>query len=186
MKQQKLAKAGYLIISVIFYIAGAAYIVLPEVSSLTLCIISGIVLIAYGIIKIIGYFSKDLYCLAFQYDFACGMLLIVFGIIILVRSQQVIPHLSMGLGALVLLDSLLSIQMSRDAKQFGLETWYVILTAAIIAGVLGGVVIVSPFQTLQGRHIAAGCALLAQGFKSHCIVHLTVKTMKYRFTEPED
>lgn len=186
MKQQKLAKAGYLIISAVFYIAGAAYIVLPEVSPLTLCTLSGIVLIAYGVIKIIGYFSKDLYCLAFQYDLACGLLLIVFGVIALVRSQQIIPHLSMGLGTLILLDSLLSIQMSRDAKQFGLETWYVILAAAIAAGVLGGVVIISPFHTTLGQHIAAGCALLAQGFKSRCIVHYTVKSIERRIPGPAD
>lgn len=186
MKQQKLAKAGYLTISAVFYIAGAAYIVLPEVSPLTLCILSGIVLIAYGIIKIIGYFSKDLYCLAFQYDLACGLFLIVFGIIALVRSQQIIPHLSVGLGTLILLDGLLSIQMSRDAKQFGLETWYVILAAAIAAGVLGGVVIISPFHTTLGQHVAAGCALLAQGFKICCVVHYTVKTTERRMPEPAD
>lgn len=186
MKQQKLAKAGYLIISAVFYIAGAAYIVLPEVSPLTLCTLSGIVLIAYGIIKIIGYFSKDLYCLAFQYDLACGLFLIVFGLIALVRSQQMIPHLSVGLGTLILLDGLLSIQMSRDAKQFGLETWYVILAASIIAGVFGGVVIISPFHTSVGQHIAAGCALLAQGVKSQCVVHYTVKSMKHRLPEPTD
>lgn len=179
MKQQKLAKAGYLAISVVFYIAGIAYILTPDVPPLAICTISGIVLIAYGVIKIIGYFSKDLYCLAFQYDLACGLFLIVFGVVALTHSQRIIPHLSMGLGALILLDSLLSVQMSKDAKRFGLETWYVILTAAVIAGILGGVVIISPFHTALGQHIAAGCALLAQGFKSHCVVHYTVKPMKY-------
>ena len=185
MKQQQLAKTGYLMISVVFYIAGAAHILLPEPSPPALCAISGIVLVAYGVIKIIGYFSKDLYCLAFQYDLACGIFLIVFGIITLARSQQIIPHLSVGLGALILLDSLLSIQMSRDAKQFGLETWYVILAAAIVVGVLGGVVIISPFHTTAGQHIAAGCALLAQGMKSHCVVHYTVNTLSRRAEEPD-
>lgn len=186
MKQQKLAKAGYLAISAVFYIAGAAYMLIPDVSPLAVCSISGIILMAYGIIKIIGYCSKDLYCLAFQYDLACGLFLVVFGIIALVRSQRIIPHLSVGLGALILLDSLLSIQMSKDAKRFGLEAWYVILAAAIVSGVLGGLVIVSPFHTTLGQHIAAGCALLAQGFKSHCVVHYTVKTTKYRLPEPGD
>ena len=178
MKQQQFAKAGYLVISAVFYIAGVAYIILPEVSPLTLCIVSGVVLIAYGVIKIIGFFPKDLYCLAFQYDLACGLFLVVFGTVVLARSRQIIPHLSIGLGALILLDSLLSVQMSKDAKRFGLETWYVILAAAIAAGILGGVVVINPFQTTLGRHIAAGCALLAQGFKSHCVVHLTVKTAR--------
>lgn len=178
MKQQELAKAGYLMISVVFYISGIAYMLIPDVTPLAICIFSAVVLMAYGVIKIIGYFSKDLYCLAFQYDLACGSFLIVFGVIALVRSQRIIPHLSVGLGALILLDSLLSVQMSKDAKRFGLETWYVILAAAIAAGILGGVVVINPFQTTLGRHIAAGCALLAQGFKSHCVVHLTVKTAR--------
>lgn len=185
MKQQRLAKMGYLAISIIFYIAGAAYIILPEVSPLTLCILGGIVLIAYGIIKIIGYFSKDMYCLAFQYDFACGLFLIVFGIIALTCSQRLIPHLSVGLGGLILLDSLLTVQMSKDAKRFGLETWHIILAAAVITGILGSLVIIHPFQTPLGEHIITGCALLAQGFKSHCVVHLTVKTMDCCQTEPE-
>lgn len=186
MKQQKLAKAGYLVISAVFYIAGITYMLIPDVSPPVICHISGMILMAYGVIKIIGYFSKDLYCLAFQYDLACGLFLVVFGIIALVCSRQIIPHLSVGLGALILLDSLLSIQMSRDAKRFGLETWYVILTAAIAAGVFGGVVIISPFQTVLGQHIAAGCALLAQGFKSHCVVHYTVKTIQRRLPETAD
>lgn len=178
MKQQKLAKAGYLVIAVIFYVAGIFYMLTPDIPPLALCRISGAVLIAYGVIKIIGYFSKDLYCLAFQYDLACGLFLAVFGVIALTRSQQIIPHLSMGLGALILLDSLLSVQMSKDAKRFGLENWFVILAASVAAGVLGGVVIVSPFHTALGQHAAAGCALLAQGVKSHCVVHYTVKPMR--------
>lgn len=185
VEQQRLAKMGYLALSAIFYISGAAYIILPEVPPPTLCTIGGIVLIAYGIIKIIGYFSKDLYCLAFQYDLACGLFLIVLGIITLARNQQIIPHLSISLGALILLDSLLTVQMSKDARQFGLETWYVLLTAAVIAGVFGGLVIIHPFHTPFGQHIIAGCALLAQGAKSHCVVHLTVKTIEEPPVVPE-
>lgn len=48
--------------------------ILPSVSPMSVCIGSGIILIAYGIIKIIGYCSDDLYNLAFQHDLACGLL----------------------------------------------------------------------------------------------------------------
>lgn len=34
---------------------------------------------------IIGYFSEDLYCLAFRYDLAYGLLLLVMGAIVLVK-----------------------------------------------------------------------------------------------------
>ena len=57
--------------------------ILPSVSPMVVCICSGIILIAYGIVKIIGYCSEDLYNLAFQHDLACGVFLIVVGVITL-------------------------------------------------------------------------------------------------------
>ena len=97
-----MARDGYIVMSIVFYIAGLIYMILPEISPMTICISSGIALIAYGIIKIIGYCSNDLYCLAFQYDLACGIFLIVLGVIMLCSSTKLIPYLSVGLGALVL------------------------------------------------------------------------------------
>ena len=91
------------------------------------CIAGGILLITYGIIKIIGYLSDDLYNLAFQYDLGCGLFLIVLGMIVLVRNIRIQDHLYQGMGCLILLDSLLTIQTCGDAKKFGLETWYRIL-----------------------------------------------------------
>lgn len=172
--------------SIAFYIAGLAYIFLPKISPFTICIISGIVLIVYGIIKIIGYYSDDLYCLAFQYDLACGLFLMVLGIIILACNQRIIAHLSAGLGVLVLLDSLISIQTSKDARQFGLETWNIILATSIIAAVFSIMLIVRPYHSQMGAHIAAGGTLLAEGLKNHCVVILTVKTMKRNSSEKED
>ena len=180
MKKLRLARDGYIVMSIVFYIAGLAYIFLPEISPLTLCITSGVVLIVYGIIKMIGYFSNDLYCLAFQYDLACGLFLMVLGVIILACNQRIITHLSAGLGVLVLLDSLLSIQTSKDAKQFGLETWNIILATSIIAAVFSVLLIVKPYYSQLAAHIVAGGTLLAEGLKSHCVVILTVRTMRHQ------
>ena len=152
---------------------------------MTICISSGIALIAYGIIKVIGYCSNDLYCLAFQYDLACGLFLIVLGVIMLCRSAKLIPYLSVGLGALVLLDSLLTIQTSKDAKQFGLQTWHIILITSIIAAVFGILLIIKPFRGRLAAHIIAGGALLAEGLKNHCVVMLTVKIMERKPTQSD-
>ena len=78
----------------------------------------GIILVAYGIVKIIVYLSDNLYDLAFQYDLACGILLIVLGCNLRIRS-----YLSSGLGLLILLDDVLKVQTAKDAKVFGLEIW---------------------------------------------------------------
>lgn len=178
MRQLRLARDGYIVMSIVFYIAGLVYIFCSDISPLTICITGGVVLIVYGIIKVIGYFSNDLYCLAFRYDLACGLFLMVLGVIMLACNQRIIAHLSAGLGVLVLLDSLLSIQTSKDAKQFGLETWTVILVTSIIAAVFSVLLIVKPYHSPKAAHIVAGGTLLAEGLKNHCVVILTVKTIR--------
>lgn len=168
LKQIKFARTGYILISILFYLSGILCLALPDISGKAAAIAGGIILIVYGIIKIIGYFSKDLYCLAFQYDFACGTLLLILGIVILAANQKFKGYLLSALGVLILLDSLLCIQTSMDAKRFGLSSWPVILAFSILSGALGAILILTNTQTI------AGCSLLAEGLMRHYIAHCTV------------
>ena len=61
MKKIRMARDGYVLISIIFYIVGIVCMTIPSISPLVLCITGGIILVAYGIVKIIGYLSDDLY-----------------------------------------------------------------------------------------------------------------------------
>ena len=170
MKQLKTAKIGYILISIAFYISGFCCIVSPEMMGKKGKMVAGILLIAYGIIKIIGYFSKDLYCLAFQYDFACGVFLIILGIMTLSIRNEKEWYMLAGLGVLILLDSLLGAQTSLDARRFGMADWKWIFFFSILSAISGTV-------TLIGKTMYfAGCGLLAEGAMRHYIVHCTVKT----------
>lgn len=168
MKQIKFARTGYILISILFYFSGIICIAVPGINGKIGAIAGGLTLIVYGIIKITGYLSKDLYCLAFQHDFACGLFLIVLGIVVLSIGRDFGGRLLSGLGILILLDSLLSIQTSMDAKKFGLSAWPVILASSILSGTLGVVLIIVNTQ------IIAGFSLLAEGFMRHYIVRSTV------------
>ena len=176
LKQIKIACTGYILISIVFYITGFLCIVDPELIQLHSRTLAGVILIAYGIIKIIGYFSKDLYCLAFQYDFACGIFLIVLAIATLcIGTRFKDSSLLAALGILVLLDSLFSIQTALDSKKFGLSSWKYILIISIVTGTFGVLVILKNTLTF------AGFALLAEGFMRHYIVHLTAQLPDYRY-----
>ena len=174
LKQVRMARNGYVLLSVIFYIIGIVYMVVPFISPMTLCIVGGIILIIYGAVKIMGYFSDDRYCLAFQYDLACGLLLVALGIIVLACNMRVYQHLFSGLGLLILLDALLKIQISKDAQVFGLESWKQILICSIIAGVLGALIIIKPFPERGTSRFIGGCGLLAEGLMNHLMVRETI------------
>ena len=64
MKKLQIARIGYNVISAIFFFAALLCLLFPRTSPLAVCLFSGVLLVAYGIIKIVGYFSEDLFCLS--------------------------------------------------------------------------------------------------------------------------
>ena len=72
----RIAKLGYMLLSVFFCGLGVYFIVKPENSVTTIGLIIGIALIVFGGVKLVGYFSRDLYRLAFQFDLQFGILVV--------------------------------------------------------------------------------------------------------------
>lgn len=180
IEKNKIARDGYVFISIIFYVTGLLHMLWLGAAPMAVCIVGGIILISYGIIKVIGYFSNDLYCLAFQYDMGCGLFLVVIGVIILGCNLRIQPYLMPGLGLLILLDSLMKVQTAREARAFGLKSWILLLFLSILAGAFGVLIVIMPFQKLRIVHVITGCGLLAEGAMNHLMVKEMVKIMNAR------
>ena len=82
LKQLKLVKNIYIVMSLLFCVLGIFLMARPKSSVKMLCVLMGIMLILYGAIKISGYFTRDAFCLAFQFDLAFGILLMAVGVIL--------------------------------------------------------------------------------------------------------
>lgn len=63
-----IAKIGYIVLSVVFCIVGVLFVAWSDIGTQVLSRALGIAMIVFGGIKIVGYFSKDLFRLAFQFD----------------------------------------------------------------------------------------------------------------------
>ena len=86
LKQLKLVKNIYIVMSLLFCVLGIFLMAKPKSSVKMLCVLMGIMLILYGAIKISGYFTRDAFCLAFQFDLAFGILLMAVGVIMIARK----------------------------------------------------------------------------------------------------
>ena len=73
------AKIGCYIVSALQLALGVILIAAPELSANVLCYLLGACLLVTGITRIIGYLSRDLYRLAFQFDLAFGILTAAIG-----------------------------------------------------------------------------------------------------------
>lgn len=172
------AKTGSLILSLILCALGLSLLLKPDLSIVTIGIIVGWVLIIFGIVKLIGYFSKDLYRLAFQFDLAFGLFLMILGLIVLVHPHLAMSTLCVILGVEIIADCLFRIQTAMDAKRFGLKSWWLILLLAVLASAGGILMVLNPMDGALALAALLGGALLAQGIMNLIVSICAIKIVK--------
>ena len=172
------AKTGYIVMSVVFCVVGVLFIALPARSAVMIGRVLGAAMAAFGVVKLVGYFSRDLYRLAFQYDLEFGILLIALGVIVLLRTNGVMDFICIAAGVSILADGLFKIQIAIDARRFGIRDWWLILLLAVVTGGVGLLLVFRPWESVQVLTVLLGAALLAEGVLNLCVAVSTVKIVK--------
>lgn len=174
------AKTGYIVSSILFCIFGIMLIVKPGISLSLLGTLIGIVMLLFGAVKIVGYCSRDLYRLAFQYDLGFGMLLMALGAIVLIKPTGLVNFLCVAIGVATLADGLLKVQIAGDSRRFGIERWWMILVAAILTGLVGLLLVFRPVETTEVIMRLLGIAFVMDGVLSLVTVLSTVKIIRHQ------
>ena len=130
----RIAKYGYILLSIVFCIAGIAMLVVPAPPEKVIGNFFGIAMLVFGVIKLIGYYSKDLFRLAFQYDLQFGLLLLALGIITLIKPGNVMGFICISLGICMLAESMFKVKIALEAKGFGIRVWWLSFSLAIVTG----------------------------------------------------
>ncbi|MDE7041747.1 MAG: DUF308 domain-containing protein [Oscillospiraceae bacterium] len=172
------AKTGYVVMSIVFCVVGVLFIALPARSAVMIGRVLGAAMAAFGVVKLVGYFSRDLYRLAFQYDLEFGILLIALGVIVLLRTNGVMDFICIAAGVSILADGLFKIQIAIDARRFGIRDWWLILILAVVTGGVGLLLVFRPWESVQVLTVLLGAALLAEGVLNLCVALSTVKIVK--------
>ena len=147
----------HVIVSALLFFSGIFLIAWPDIGGVAARWLVGANLIITGAVRILGYFSNDLYRLAFQYDLAIGGLAAILGVLIFMYPDKVTELLPYVLGTYVILDGLFKLQTAFDAKQFGMKKWIGLLISAAAVSVCGITVLVG--ATAWDRVVLSGLAL---------------------------
>ncbi len=180
VKMRRTAKTGYIVMSLAFGIFGVLLMVMPDISVMVIARLLGILLILFGTVKLVGYFSKDLYRLTYQYDLAMGILLLVLGSMVFARSDHILVFISLVHGLYALADSLFKLQTALDARRFGLQQWWLITAAAVFTGTIGFLLVLRPFESAGVLVRLAGVSLLTEGILNLVTVLSTGKILRSR------
>ena len=149
----KSAKIMHLCSAVIFVVAGLLLALVPdfEDSGTFRNIVVGVASIIIGLTGIYGYFSNDMYRLAFQLDFALGIFNVIFGVLLIINPVQLAVLLPTAISILTLLDGGNKSQMALEGKRFGISKWYLVLLSAILEIAAGIVLILWAYHELDVR-----------------------------------
>lgn len=177
------AKIAYIVTSLLFCVGGALLLTLGDLSVSVIGTAGGILLLVFGLVKLAGYFSKDLYRLAFQFDLAEGILLLVIGAAVLCNPDRAIAFLCLMLGLAVLVDALCKLQTALDARRFGLPAWGLILGLAICTGLIGAVLAFRPAASARVLTALLGVSLVAEGALNLCVALFAVKVIRHQRPE---
>ncbi len=174
----RIAKYGYILLSIVFCIAGIVMLVVPAPSEKVIGNFFGIAMLVFGVVKLIGYYSKDLFRLAFQYDLQFGLLLLVLGLITLINPGNVMGFICISLGICMLAESMFKVKIALEAKGFGIRVWWLTFSLAIITGVMGLLLVFRPSDAMQVMMVLLGISLLAQGILNLSVALSMVKIVK--------
>ena len=178
MKLVRCAKSGYIISSVMFILAGAFMAFFPALSLKIWGYILGGTVLFSGIIRLIGYFSDDLYSLAFQFDLALGILTVITGVLLILHPQWPEGALGIFVGFFTLVNGLFSLQIAVDSKKFGLKFWWLIMAFSIAVSVFGIFVTVNPFSGMKMLTRLLGFAAMLTGGEKMFLAFYTIVTGK--------
>ncbi len=146
------AKIIHLCSAVIFLLAGILVAVVPELENFSFgSTVVSIASIVIGVAGIYGYFSNDMYRLAFQSDFALGIFNVILGILLLINPLQLPVLLPTAIAILTLLDGGNKSQIAIEGQRFGINKWYLVLLCALIEIAMGLVLIILAYHGLDVR-----------------------------------
>ena len=154
-----------LILAALAYVAlGVVLLVWPDTTGSVLCTLLGSLLLGYGIFQIIGFFTRGdegwsggaVYLLA-------GLCAVALGVFALSSPEKVLSILPIALGAVVVVDSCMSLKRAFQLKALGMERWWLAVLLAVVTLLFGLVVMFNPFQSALLVTRIVGGVLIYQG-----------------------
>ena len=155
----KIAKTGYLVLSALLLFAGVGLTFFSDTFYPILTVLLGVLFLAFGIVKLVGFFSKDPYQLVFEADLVFGILYLVFGL-------------------LLLTDGLTRVRIALDARPFGIRAWWLILISAFATATLGVVLLFHPGEGTKVLTQLLGISLMVDGVMNISTILTAVRILR--------
>ncbi|MBE5806727.1 MAG: hypothetical protein E7317_00080 [Clostridiales bacterium] len=173
------AKYGYIVMSLLSCLLGVVMLARADFTPPYAGVAVAALLAAFGVIKLIGYFSGDIYSLAFQFDLGAGILMLALAAVLLAAPGVRSGFLCALVGVALLAESLGKIQTALDARRFGLDTWWLILALAVLSGAAAFLPVLNLSRAPEALRGFLGAALILGGAMDLAVSLCAVRVVRH-------
>lgn len=167
-----------------YLILGVVLLFWPGLSTKAICMAVGGGLAIYGVFRIIWYFRSDKYNGLLRQDLTVGLVSFLLGLFLLWKPQMLASFLPVLFGVMLLVGAAGKLQMSLDFHRMGFAGWGWALAGAAVTAVLGGVLLLNPFESALFLVRFIGASLALDGAGSLVFGVMRNKTAKDFYQEP--
>lgn len=134
----------YILTAAAFILIGILFLADPNTSGKIVCYILGGILCAIGVVHTLSYFATPAQLPEYNLNLVRAIIFVGLGVFVLVKPDKVMAILPIVMGISILIDSLVKLQNAIDMLRIHQKTWLYSLIAALVLGVLGGVMVAKP------------------------------------------
>ena len=153
-------KALYMFMAIIELIFGLFLIIFPDISAQILTIIIGAILSGVGVFNIISYFMNK--NSSFRQGILSGVISTALGIAFIAQSESITNLTSIILGVFVIFEALTSCKRAIIMCRLEFDKWFVPMIIAVVAAVLGVLLLIFPSFFGEAIMIIVGIALVIE------------------------
>lgn len=152
---------SFVLSALAYILLGLFLVIWPDASMNVLCYLIGSVLTLYGFFNIFSFiFGRDR---SFSIELVIGVVTAAIGIFSLVSPNTIRDILSILLGLIVVIDSLIGIKRAFSLKELGLAPWWVLLLLSLASALLGVLFMIRKELFGEALLIVVGIVLMYEG-----------------------
>lgn len=171
-------KRHFILVSVLYLILGIILIIWPATSLTVVCYVLGAIMILYGLLQVVRYFSLDKEFRIFKLDLFIGIVSLVFGIFTLVSPGMIISILPVIVGIFFLVEAVIKIQNAVELNRAGFDNWWLVLLVGILVAALGVLLLINPFAAMTTFVMVIGICLIVDSAASIWSVYCVSKRVR--------
>ena len=159
----KKLKWNLIVMSVLYLALGIFLLMVPGTALNVVCYALGGVVLLGAVIQLVRYFLVERGIFQSQLTLISGLVCLALGGFLILRSDIVVRILPIVFGLFVIFDSLGRIQNALELRKCQYPSWKGFLLLAVLSIVLGIVMILDPFGTMETLVMAIGVILIVEG-----------------------